>query len=503
MQKIIKANIQGFVFPIDEAAFQTLKQYLDQLRSAVQDTEAYDDIERRIAELFSYKLNQGAEAILMHQVEEVMAQIGEVEDLHEAENPASESASNSTRRKLYRDPYSKKIFGVCAGLAHYFGIEVTWIRLAFVLAVIAGGFGFPLYIILALVLDEANSPTQQLEMKGEEVNLKNLAKDLSRDVEEAFRKGKPQAEAWMRHQGSRLGRFLGGVLLIALLVAFVPVSVGVIASAGALSFTYGLIQDYFFVDGTQAVWAFVSAAVLVLIPVISLFYVALRLLVNGRRLPLWVKTVKAVMVLMAFSYLMVLTAQVGRDFSNVSEWDQEITCNGATSEQALKIRVSGVKPKAFREHHLHLDVDGRKVDYYGESDWNELLANKLSEDVSLKLAATQDSLPYVRITRSARGKSRAAAMERAAMIEYPIEIKNNELQLSQQFGLGSESGAVWRKQEVEVTVFIPSGYKVVLDPSCRRLIHHFNGQYLNWQDWESNPSIIESKEGKLELINVD
>ncbi|MFM1898268.1 MAG: hypothetical protein RL577_508 [Bacteroidota bacterium] len=291
-------------------------------------------------------------------------------------------------------------------------------------------------------------------------------------------------------------------MLIALLLAFVPVSVGVIASAGALSFTYGLIQDYFFVDGSQAIWAFVSAAVLVLIPIVSLFYVALRLLVNGRRLPLWVKTLKAILVLMAFSYLMVLTAQVGRDFSNVAEWDQEIKWN-AVAERPLKIRVSGVKPKAFREHHLHLDVDGRKIEYYGESDWNELLANKLSEDVSLKLAATQDSLPYVRITRSARGKSRASAMERAAMIEYPLEMKNNELQLSQQFGLGSEVDAVWRKQEVDVTLFIPAGYRVILDPSCRRLIHHFNGQYLNWQDWESNPSTIESKDGKLELLSAD
>ncbi|MFM1898267.1 MAG: hypothetical protein RL577_507 [Bacteroidota bacterium] len=204
MQKIIKANIQGFVFPIDEAAYQTLKHYLDELRAAIRDAEAYDDIERRIAELFSYKLNQGSEAILMPHVEEVMAQIGEVKDLHEAEKSTSEQGENSTRRKLYRDPYAKKIFGVCAGLSQYLGVEVTWIRLAFVLAVIAGGFGFPLYIILVLVLDEAQSPIQQLEMKGEEVNLKNLASNLGRDVEEAYRKGKPQAAAWMRNQGSRL-----------------------------------------------------------------------------------------------------------------------------------------------------------------------------------------------------------------------------------------------------------------------------------------------------------
>ncbi len=501
MQKIIKANIQGFVFPIDEAAYQVLNQYLERLRSAVEDAEVFDDMERRIAELFSYKLNQGAEAILMHHVEEVMAQIGEVEDLHEAENSASEPASNSTRRKLYRDPYSKKIFGVCTGLSHYLGIDVTWIRIAFVLTLFAGGFGLPIYILLVLIVDEATSPVQQLEMKGEEINLKNLARDLGMEVEDALRKRKPEAEAWMRNHGSRLGRFLGGLLMIALLLAFVPVSIGVIASAGALSFTYGLIQDYFFVEDTQAMWAFVSAAILVLIPVISLFYVALRLLVNGRRLPLWVKTVKGFLVLLAFGYLMVLTAQVGRDFSNVAEWDEEVKWSGSTSEQSLKIRVSGVKPKAFREHHLRLDVDGRKVEYYGESDWNDLLANKLSEDVSLKLAATQDSVPYVRITRSARGKNREAAIERAALIEYPLEVNGNELQLSQQFGLGSEANSVWRNQEVSVTVFIPAGYQVHLDPSCRRLIHHFNGQYLNWQDWEQNPATIESKSGKLELIS--
>jgi len=56
-------------------------------------------------------------------------------------------------KKLYRSNKDKMIAGVCGGLAHYFGIDPTLVRLIFALLVFFGvGSGLVLYIILAIIM---------------------------------------------------------------------------------------------------------------------------------------------------------------------------------------------------------------------------------------------------------------------------------------------------------------------------------------------------------------
>jgi phage shock protein C len=61
---------------------------------------------------------------------------------------------NASHRKLYLDKGSAKLFGVCAGLAAFTGIDVLWIRLGFVAATLFGS-GLPLlaYLVLAMVVE--------------------------------------------------------------------------------------------------------------------------------------------------------------------------------------------------------------------------------------------------------------------------------------------------------------------------------------------------------------
>ncbi|MAS34635.1 MAG: hypothetical protein CL610_11555 [Anaerolineaceae bacterium] len=58
-------------------------------------------------------------------------------------------------KRLQRSRADRQIAGVCGGLAEYFQIDPTIVRLAFVVATLMGGPGLILYIILALVLPEA------------------------------------------------------------------------------------------------------------------------------------------------------------------------------------------------------------------------------------------------------------------------------------------------------------------------------------------------------------
>ena len=56
-------------------------------------------------------------------------------------------------KKLYRSNTDKMIAGVCGGLANYFGVDPTLVRLIFALLVFFGvGSGLVLYIVLALIM---------------------------------------------------------------------------------------------------------------------------------------------------------------------------------------------------------------------------------------------------------------------------------------------------------------------------------------------------------------
>ena len=61
-------------------------------------------------------------------------------------------------KKLYRSNTNRKLCGVCGGLAEYFDIDSTIIRLIFVFLTLFGGGGLLIYLICALVIP--NNPIQ-------------------------------------------------------------------------------------------------------------------------------------------------------------------------------------------------------------------------------------------------------------------------------------------------------------------------------------------------------
>jgi phage shock protein C len=58
----------------------------------------------------------------------------------------------STQNKLYRSQSERKLFGVCGGLARYFNIDPTIVRIVAVASLFVGSLGFWIYVIMALVV---------------------------------------------------------------------------------------------------------------------------------------------------------------------------------------------------------------------------------------------------------------------------------------------------------------------------------------------------------------
>lgn len=177
MKKVININFQGRVIPIEETAYEMLKQYVESLRRYFASEEGRDeiinDIENRIAELFDEKLKKGAVCITDEDVNAVMASMGRPEDFEQEDATYSNASNNSTSnaggnanaqstaprsnieepRRLYRAENDKVLGGVCAGIANYLRIDPAVVRIIFALIAFGGfGFGFLLYIILWIIL---------------------------------------------------------------------------------------------------------------------------------------------------------------------------------------------------------------------------------------------------------------------------------------------------------------------------------------------------------------
>ena len=56
------------------------------------------------------------------------------------------------KKRLYKSAVNKKLCGVCGGIAEYFDIDPTIVRLAWVVFTLLGGSGIIAYIIAAIVM---------------------------------------------------------------------------------------------------------------------------------------------------------------------------------------------------------------------------------------------------------------------------------------------------------------------------------------------------------------
>jgi phage shock protein PspC (stress-responsive transcriptional regulator) len=195
MKSTISINLAGMNFHIDEDAYVILKQYLDRIKKEVQHIEGheeiYNDIEVRISELTRERLNQYKEVITLGDIEDIISIMGEPEDISGKGQPGSSYRAKTSYRRMYRNPDDRIIGGVCSGMATYWNMDATLIRVIFVILTLFGMAGAIIYLILWIVLPEANTIAQKIEMKGEEVNIHTIIdffKEEFRNVKRGFKK---------------------------------------------------------------------------------------------------------------------------------------------------------------------------------------------------------------------------------------------------------------------------------------------------------------------------
>ena len=138
-----------------------------------------EDLESRIAELFTQEVGGDGRVVGIDLVERVTRQLGMPDGKPETPPTDGADAAESeepVRKKIYRDGENRRIAGVCAGLATYLDIDVVLARVLMLVAFIAGTAGFWIYVICWIAIPKATTPTQKCEMYGLPVTAENLAK---------------------------------------------------------------------------------------------------------------------------------------------------------------------------------------------------------------------------------------------------------------------------------------------------------------------------------------
>lgn len=305
MKEVEKMSIGGYAFTLEKDASAAAAEYLSGLEAHYLGRqggkEIMEGIEERMAELLLDRCGQGGIATVAD-IRAIIEVIGRPERI-EADDPASDGSGEAPRRKLFRDLENKRLGGVCAGLAAYFNIDVSWLRLgvaavAVVIFFTGAAHGVwsllvpVLYCLLWVAMPAARTAQDRWAMKGESGTLDDLSRRFADGAREMG-----HAAGEIVH--SKSFKDVGKIFLV--IIGFVLLITGTsgLASASIVSIPGGMFSEPFawvhdqlaaqapqLLDLFTTPWVLVLLVLAVLLPFIGMIYGGIQL-IFGFKSPSW------------------------------------------------------------------------------------------------------------------------------------------------------------------------------------------------------------------------
>lgn len=531
MNKTININLGGIFFHIDELAYQKLKLYLDAIRRSLSDDpqgrdEILNDIELRIGELLSQRITNDRMVINDSDIDEITKIMGRPEDysvdeeLFEDEPKYSKSTST---KKLFRDADDKFLGGVCSGLAHYFGMEVIWMRLLWLVLFFFFGTGFLVYILLWILIPQAETTAEKLQMKGEPVNISNIEKKIReefQDVSSRVKNGVNEVSDTVRNSEFKnkaksgiqevidtlgkiilaifkvFGKFIGALLifiasatLIGLIVA--AFSVGSIEILGF----EGDFMDYppFFFDSILPMWLLVIFMFLAIaIPFVVLFMLGLKILSSN---------VKSFSTTTKLSLLGVwIIAILGLSFAGINFATQ--TAYDGVHNQTENLPIATLDTLSINmigNDSLSNEKELRR-DHNYETVFDNDVEKLYSTRVNLDIKSTDKATAFVKIRKESDGKNRLTANKDAESIEYKFSLTEKNLLLNGYFLSNLKNQ--FKDQLIDVTIYLPVNSVVYLDASTQTYLNDVDNVQ-NIFDGDMPKHYYKMTENGLECLDCD
>ncbi|HPR09367.1 MAG TPA: PspC domain-containing protein [Candidatus Saccharibacteria bacterium] len=190
MQKIVHVNLGGRPYVLNDDAYTVLSKYLEQTTRALvtspDQAEILQDIESAIA---TKATGESAKAVLSRRdIEKAIAAIGPVEAESDKIATAHDTADGDRApepRRFFTIPSEGKLLGVCAGVAAYLGMDITLVRVLFVLLIfVTQGMWILVYLVLAIAAPAAKTASEIAEAHGRPVTAQEIIDRVQRGVPE-------------------------------------------------------------------------------------------------------------------------------------------------------------------------------------------------------------------------------------------------------------------------------------------------------------------------------
>ncbi len=519
MNKTININLGGFFFHIDEIAYQKLKRYLESISRSLSDdpqgkNEIIADIEARISELLSEKITDARQVVNEGDIDDIIGIMGQPEDYAEAEESYSSSSysyqrNSASGKKLFRDGDDKFLGGVASGIAHYFDVDTIWIRLGLLALFFGAGFGVLLYIILWILLPEAKTTAEKLQMEGEPVNIDNIEKKIREEftnVSESVRNVANQASEKIKDGANEFsekmsktfsgktkknnglqdfinalgkiilavfkvfGKFIGVILVFVAAAVILSLIIGGF-SVGSLEFLNvdGEFLQYppFFYDALLPKWLLTLALfILVGIPFLVLFILGLRILSSSVK-----QLNKATSLTLLGIWIVALLAIIftGLDFgTSHANYGQDVkkTAINLAVKDTITLKMINDDDIYYRHnlrsssHKYEVEIDGKPKVY--------------SNHVKVDVKKSNSNKAYLTIQKESRGKNRSNANRNAKKIEYKYKMIENTFVLDAYFLTHFKN--IWKDEKVNITFYLPEGVTVYFDNTVKNFLDNVDNE---------------------------
>ena len=443
MKKTIDISLGGILFHVEEDAYYKLKKYLQSVRKSLGNTpdaeEVMNEIEARIAELLLEKQAHPQQVINIRNIDEIIAVMGQPEDYEEESEPVQSPTHTRVKKSLFRDLDNSVIGGVAAGLAHYIGLDVTLMRLLFVILffVTHGSFAL-IYILLWMVIPKAKTASDKLKMKGESINVDNIAEQITTGEEGGKKKIKiaETVEDTTQEFGNVIIKIIG--LLLALITGVLLLGL-ILSMASLLPFadTNLMIDSMPVFESLNLSFGWLSALILILvgIPIALLFLLGIKMLFpNTKSLNKNVLIVSAVIWFLSLAFV----------FSKTS---------------ALRIQKNEDIKITTAELAWHIPGDTLNL-FNPELNLNDD-ENAVSDNrIYYKYHPSNDDKFHLKIKAFAEGSSKKSARENARKIQfyYAVDSLQNKITFDKMMSYPDDNFIIDRKTYVHL--YIPEGKSI-------------------------------------------
>ncbi len=483
MNKTVNINLANVLFHIDEDAYTKMRRYLESVKRSFANTPGSDeilaDIEARIAELFHEKLADERQVITEKEVDEVISIMGQPEDYMVDEDIFEDEPrprkERSKSKKLYRDIETKYIGGVCSGLEHYLGFDALWIRIIFLLLGVFTGFGFIAYILLWILVPEAATTSQKLDMKGEAVNISNIERKVKEGFDDVADKVKNADYSKVKSTGKSFFDTIGDIIMFLFKVfgKFIGILLIIVGAATIIGLFVGLLTvgtlDWFQIPGLDGVISSITGAPIWFISLLTFFAVGIPfffLLYLG--LKILVSNLKSIGNIAKFSLLgLWLISIITLIVLGVREAASHAFTGNVTTEDTLYLESPSdtldfqLVSSDFYDSNEHVRMNDMMLIY--DNDGNPILH---SEDVRFNIKKSYDSITRISIRKEANGPSFQEARSTAEKINYKYTQQGSTILFNNY--LTTESKSKFNDQEVRVNLYLPEGQYIKYNPANRR-----------------------------------